>query len=152
MGRHTLQPPRDARHDQHVFTETATTRRRRHVVVGLELFTGFAAMVGGLLLIIEPDGSLLQAEMSSLQGSPFENWRLPGVLLATLVGGGFLLAAACTHWDWRDARTLSIVAGLGLVMFEVVEMMWLGLQPLEFAFSGVGLALVVLSVRQPRTR
>ncbi len=126
---------------------SSAQRRAPHTVVALELFTGVAAVVGGLLLVADPRGRLLNAEESSLNGSPFENWRLPGILLATLVGGGLLLAGACTLIGWRSARALSIVAGAGLVLFELVEMAWLGLQPLEFVFCGVGLAIAFLSWR-----
>jgi hypothetical protein len=124
-------------------------RMGRRIVVGVELLTGSAAVVGGLLLTINPDGSLLHAEQSSLRGSPFEDWRVPGVLLAALVGGGFLLAGVCSLLAWRHAGALSIFAGFGLVVFEVVEMVWLGFQPLELVFCGVGIALAILSMRRP---
>jgi len=55
------------------------------------LVTGAAALVGGLLLAAAPDGSLLSADPAVLAGSPFADYRWPGVLLATLVGGGYLL-------------------------------------------------------------
>src|SRR4051794_41895482 len=61
-------------------------------LVGLELTTGATGLVGGLLLAMRPDGSLLNADPRVLADSPFPDWRLPGLLLACLVGGGFLLA------------------------------------------------------------
>src|SRR5919199_3149432 len=76
----------------------ARRRRSEVALVGVETFTGVTGLAGGLLLAIRPDGSLLQARMSALAGSPFSDWRLPGLLLASLVGGGFL-GAAC--WQWR---------------------------------------------------
>ena len=47
----------------------------------------------------------------ALAGTPFSDWRVPGLLLARLVGGGFLLAG---WWQWRClryARELSMAAG-----------------------------------------
>jgi hypothetical protein len=41
-------------------------RRPRLVLVGLELFTGVTALVGGVLLAIAPDGSLLAADPAVL--------------------------------------------------------------------------------------
>ena len=82
-----------------------------------------------------PDGSLLRADSSALAGSPFSDWRVPGVLLAGLVGGGFLLAG---WWQWRGrrhARELSMAAGAGLVFFEAAELAWIGFQPLEALFA-----------------
>jgi len=118
------------------------------LVVGLELGTGAAAVTGGVLLVAAPDGSLLQADSAVLGGSPFSDWRLPGVLLATLVGGGFLTAGV---WEWRRgsrARELSLVAGVGLVAFEVVELAWIGPHPLQAVLAVVGLTVVGSALRR----
>jgi peptidoglycan/LPS O-acetylase OafA/YrhL len=120
---------------------------RERVLVGAELCTGGAAVVGGLLLITRPDGSLLHAKLSALSGSPFSDWLAPGILLFTLVGGGLVAAGT---WQWRrgwHARELSVIAGIGLVAFEVAELVWLGFQPLEAVFGLVGLAVAVLACR-----
>jgi hypothetical protein len=124
----------------------------RRVLVALELVTGVTGLVGGVLLAAAPDGSLLRADPAVLSGSPFSDWRVPGVLLAGLVGGGFLLAG---WWQWRGhryARELSMAAGAGLVCFEAAELAWLGFQPLEAVFAVVGVTIVALAWRMPRTQ
>jgi hypothetical protein len=124
----------------------------RRALVALELVTGVTGLVGGVLLAAAPDGSLLRADPATLAGSPFSDWRVPGVLLAGLVGGGFLLAG---WWQWRGrryARELSMIAGAGLVCFEAAELAWLGFQPLEAVFAVVGVAVVMLAWRAPRTQ
>lgn len=117
-------------------------------LVCLEYFTGVTALAGGVMLVARPDGSLLQARVSALAGSPFATWRVPGTLLAALVGGGFLLSAEWQRRRLPHARELSIFAGVGLIAFEVVEMAWIGFQPLEAVFGIVGAAVTVLAVRQ----
>jgi len=123
----------------------------RRVLVTLELVTGATGLAGGVLLVAAPDGSLLRADLATLAGSPFRDWRLPGVLLAGLVGGGFLM----TGWrQWRGrkhARELSMIAGAGLVCFEAAELGWLGFQPLEAVFALVGATIVILAWPLPRT-
>lgn len=117
------------------------------MLVGLELVTGGAALVGGLLLIVAPDGSLMQADTGVLAGSPFHDWRVPGVLLGGLVGLGFLGVGA---WQWSagwHARELSAAAGLGLIGFEAAEWVWLGFQPLELVFALVGACVTALAWR-----
>jgi hypothetical protein len=118
-------------------------------LIGLELFTGVTGVLGGLSLIARPDGSLLSARLSALAGTPFSDWRAPGVFLATLVGGGALLAAAwLARRGWR-ARELSLLFGLGLLGFEAVEWAWIGFQPLEAAFALVAVLILVLAWRLP---
>src|SRR4051794_23990800 len=132
---------------------TTSGRERRHVhgcgtperlLVGIELATGSAAFAGGLLLAVRPDGSLLQAQTSALAYSPFSNWRIPGLLLTALVGGGFLGTAWRHHRARPFARGLSMLAGAGLVVFEGFELAWIGPQPLEAVFALVGLSVFVL--------
>ena len=117
----------------------------RRTLVTLELVTGAAGLTGGVLLAAAPDGSLLRADPAVLAGAPFSDWRVPGVLLAGLVGGGFLLAG---WWQWRGnryARELSMAAGAGLVCFEAAELAWLGFQPLEAVFGLVGVIIIGLA-------
>ncbi len=121
-------------------------RMPRRALAALELATGAMAAVGGLLLAVAPDGSLLAADTAALTGSPFSDYRWPGLLLATLVGGGYLFTG---FWQWRGgwgARALSIVAGVGLVVFEASELLWLGFQPLELVFGLVGIAVATMAV------
>ena len=119
-------------------------------LVTLELVTGAAGLAAGVLLAAAPDGSLLRADPNVLAGTPFSDWRLPGVLLAGLVGGGFLLAG---WWQWRGhlhGRELSMAAGAGLVCFEAAELVWIGFQPLEAVFAAVGVSIIGLAWRLPR--
>jgi hypothetical protein len=127
---------------------TALTRRER-ALVGVEVATGAMALVGGGLLVARPDGSLLQAKLSALAGSPFADYRVPGVLLAALVGGGFIGTGIWQATRSPFARELSIVAGAGIVVFEGAELLWLGLQPLEAVFAAVGVTVLALAVGLP---
>jgi len=88
--------------------------------------------------------------MSALAGSPFSDWRLPGALLALLVGGGFVLSGEWQRRDLLHARALSAFAGVGLIAFEVTELLRIGFQPLEAIFALVGIAVVSPSFRSGR--
>jgi hypothetical protein len=124
-------------------------RRPRRALAGLELVTAATAVAGGLLLAIAPDGSLLAADPAALTGSPFADYRWPGVLLAGLVGGGYLLTGIWQARSGAGARALSLVAGLGLIAFEAAELVWLGFQPLEGVLAVVGGIVVVLAGTAP---
>jgi len=44
---------------------------RRAATIGAELCTSAAAFAGGIASVAQPDGSLLQAKVSALHGTPF---------------------------------------------------------------------------------
>src|SRR6266516_865611 len=115
------------------------SRAVRRTLAALEFVTGAAGVVGGVLLAAAPDGSLLRADPGALAGTPFGDWRVPGVLLAVLVGGGFLVAG---WWQWRNyryARELSLLACARLIRFRVDAQPQAGCQPLEGPFDYVRL-------------
>jgi hypothetical protein len=129
-----------------------TIAPRERVLIGVELGTGIMALTGGLLLAAKPDGSLLQADLSALAGSPFPDYRVPGSLLAVLVGGGFVGTAVWQTLGGPLARELSLLAGAGIIVFEGAEVIWLGFQPLEAVFAAVGVAVIAVAWDLPRGR
>jgi hypothetical protein len=116
-------------------------------LIALELGTGAAALGGRVPLAVRPDGSLLDAPVAALTGSPFSDWRRPCLLLATLVGRGFSLEGTRQWRRGRHAREVSLLAGLGLVCFRLVELRWIGFQPLEAVFTLVGVTVCALALR-----
>lgn len=123
--------------------------RHRRVVVAVESTTAVAALVGGALLVAAPDGSLLRADPAALTASPFDNWRVPGLLLATLVGGGYAVIALATVRRWRPVQGLTLAAGGGLMLFEAAGMLWIGSQPLEAVFALVGAYVFAAAAAPP---
>jgi hypothetical protein len=92
----------------------------RMTLVVLELFVGLWAVIGGVGLVT---GAIpfLQMPIQYLQGTPFSDYTIPGLLLLLVVGGSFLLAAA-TILTRREVGVLaSALAGLIVIGFEVVE-------------------------------
>ena len=153
MGDKRLPAARAGGHDRAVrLSGVRGSGVARRALITLELVTGAAGLAGGVMLAAAPDGSLLRADPAVLAGTPFSDWRVPGVLLAGLVGGGFLLAG---WWQWRGhryARELSMAAGAGLVCFEAAELGWIGFQPLEAVFAAVGLSIIGLAWHLPKTQ
>ncbi|TFD85738.1 hypothetical protein E3T61_16515 [Cryobacterium lactosi] len=118
-------------------------------LITLESVTSATALAGGLLLMLAPDGSLLMADPAALDGTGFGDWLLPGAALALFVGLGFAVTAV---WQWRRgpyARFLSLAAGVGLVLFEVVQFSLIGFHPLQAVFGVVGVVTAVLAWRLP---
>ncbi|WP_130177206.1 hypothetical protein [Cryobacterium sp. SO1] len=121
-------------------------------LITLQSVTSATALGGGLLLMLAPDGSLLTADPAALDGTGFGDWLLPGAALALFVGLGFAVTAV---WQWRRgpyARYLSLAAGIGLVLFEIVQFSLIGFQPLQAVFGIVGAVTAVLAWRLPGAR
>ena len=114
---------------------------REHALIVLEGVVGAWGIVGGALLAAQPDGSLLQAKLSALRGSPFSDYRVPGILLAVLVGGGLLGAAVWLWQRWPYAHEVALASAVGLLLFEVVEFALIGFQGLQVV---IGLLAVVI--------
>ncbi|WEO78258.1 hypothetical protein BJQ94_04250 [Cryobacterium sp. SO2] len=121
-------------------------------LIALEAVTSVTALAGGVLLMVAPDGSLLMADAAALNGTPFNDWLVPGAALTLFVGVGFAVAGV---WQWRRgpyARYLSLAAGIGLVVFEIVQFSVIGFHPLQAVFGLVGAATAVLAWRLPASR
>jgi hypothetical protein len=58
-------------------------------------------------------------------------------------------------WQWRGhryTRELSMASGAGLVCFEAAELGWIGFQSLRVVFAAVGVIIIGLAWRLPRTQ
>lgn len=118
-------------------------------LLGLEFGMAGAALSGGILLALRPDGAFLHSSPEVLHRTPFADWRIPGLLLAAGCGGGFLVAGLLHLRRHRAARLVSAAAGTALVGLEAWEMAVIEFQPLEAVLAGVGAAVVVLALRLP---
>lgn len=115
------------------------------VLVGVELFMGFAAVFGGIGLIFTNG---LGMPISLLLHSPFGSYFWPGVILTTIVGGSNLLAATMVIRSQAYAFEFSAIAGLGSMIWIVTEFIFVGyihwLQPVCLVLSLITLAVTCL--------
>lgn len=123
----------------------------RWILFALLLFNGLAALVAGAMLSYAPDGSLLEMPLAWLEHSPFPSYRIPGLILFSVIGLGSLVAAAVV-WR-RQARTgrFAQVVGSALVIWIVVQMIMLrSALPIQLLYLGIGVAIIVLGERTRR--
>ena len=136
------------------------------VLVALMLFLGVGALISGPMLFAAPDGRLLGWTSEMMEGTPFVNYVVPGIILFLLVGvyqvvvGYSLLRLP--GWRWPDrlspykryhwAWSASWAMGMILLIWVIVETVLIGLtsflQPLVASW-GVGEVVLTLL---PRTR
>lgn len=102
------------------------------------------AIGGGIALVAGPQGEILHMPVSQLEGSPFDSFLIPGLVLL-IVLGVLPLAAAIGFWRRRSwAWWAAGVVGCGLIIWIVVEMMVIDYHWLQLAYGVMG-ALIVLA-------
>ncbi len=91
----------------------------RIALIVMEVFTGLGAIGGGTAILMGAFDRWFSIEW--LQGTPFSDYTIPGLLLLIVVGGGMMLAASAVFVRRLWAVLLSMAMGLVMVGFEAVE-------------------------------
>lgn len=91
--------------------------RRRKTLLGLLLFNGLSATVGGLALMTD----WIPEQASWVRSTDFISNYVPGVILLALVGGSSLIAAIALLKRSPGWQLTSIVAGSIMVFWIIGE-------------------------------
>ncbi len=121
-------------------------------------------LVGGVLLIVNPSGSLLSLPLSFLENSPFRNYLVPGMLLFILLGlfplvvfYGLLKMPKWNwmkifnpyknrHWSW----TFSFYTGLILILWIDFQIALIGYNHIiQFIYALYGVLILVFTMLPP---
>lgn len=132
-----------------------------YLLVFLMIFLALGGLYGGLGLVIKPDGSILQMSITFLEGTPFDNYLFPGLILLFLMGifpsfliyplfakpdwkwAGFLNIYKNMHWSW----TYSLYTGIILVFWMDFQLMIIGYgAAIQTVFSFYGIILIIVSL------
>ena len=89
----------------------------RLVLLAVEQLVAATSIVCGLGLA----AGITQFPLAFLDGSPFGDYLMPGLIMAIVVGGSALLAAVALGARRAVGVPLTALAGLILLSFEVVE-------------------------------
>ena len=91
----------------------------RITLIVIEAIIGLGALGGGITILTGAFDQWLL--LAWLQGTPFSDYTIPGLILLIVIGGGMLLAAATVFVQREWAVLLSTVMGLVMIGFEVFE-------------------------------
>ena len=118
-----------------------------YFLMGLILFQGISGLFGGIALVIDPSGELLQMPLSMLAGSPFNTFLIPGIILLIILGIFpmviFYGLWKRTNWAWSGALMVSAA----LIIWIGVEIWMIGYHsepPLQLIYGLLGLILLGL--------
>jgi hypothetical protein len=119
-------------------------------LVGLEVFIGIGGVVSGAMLVADPRSGLGMG-LGVLEGSPFKDFVIPGIILLVAVGVFPLVVAgaalARARWAMLGHVGVSAVL-LGWIVVELLMLGYLGfLQPAVVAYGVVMLCLALRNLR-----
>lgn len=112
----------------------------------LVCFIAITALLSGLLMISSPDGKLFSLSPALLQGTPFKDYLVPGILLTVVVGGANLVAVVyniqrhANRYNWAIAGGF-IISGWILIQVLLIH----ALHWLHFVYFGTGLLIILIA-------
>jgi hypothetical protein len=131
------------------------------ILIFLLVFIGVGALISGPMLFLAPDGHLMKLSVDMLQGTPFTNFLIPGLVLFLFVGIFPILVSygllRQPSWQWAEAInvckkyhwswTAAWAAGVIMLIWIIVETSLLGyvsfLQPVITVW---GVAIITLTL------
>ncbi len=140
-------------------------KSKRPVPVIILIFFVFIQAIsglwGGIALIISPKGELLQLPLNFLDGTPFNNYIVPGIILFTFLGifpaivliglimqlnwkaFNFINLYKEQHWSW----TGSLYTGIILILWIDFQIMLIGYKHfIQSVYALLGVIIVAFSL------
>jgi hypothetical protein len=120
----------------------------RNVLGGLLAFGALNAFAGGSYGMAGAE----DVPKEWLEGSPFDDYFIPSLVLFVVVGGSFLAAAIAVFAKLRIARTTAFAAGVIVLGWIAVETAIIGYVSWMQPATTIGGLLVLLLARHLPTR
>jgi hypothetical protein len=116
-----------------------------------------AGAIGGGIGLVKDPVKNIGMPLSLLDGTPFKDYLIPGLILLIVVGLFSLLVFVGLLLKWKAAWWLSLASGGGLIIWIVAEVALLGYLPgagiaLQIVFGVIGVAIVALTLMRPTRR
>lgn len=117
------------------------------ILMILVAFQGISGILGGIGLMMNPTGEPLGIPQAWLEGSVFEDYMIPGIILFSVLGlyplmifGGLWKR---NSWAWPG----TLVLGIALVIWIAVEILIIGYHsnpPLQLIYGVIGILIIGL--------
>ncbi len=116
----------------------------RWLLAGLHAVLGIAAVGAGQAFVRDPSGDTLGMPADWLEGSPFPDYRVPGLFLMAVIGTANLLSAVLLGLRHRHASLVSLGTGVLLLAWIAIQTAIIGFRHWSQAIWWLTFALVTL--------
>lgn len=123
-------------------------------LIALMVFQGLSGLFGGAGLVIDPTGNMLRMPLRWLEGSPFGNYLIPGLILLLVLGVFPLVVSWYLRKPSRNAWLGALITAAGLLVWLAVQISIIGYQPrppLQLIYA-VEALLILAAALIPRVR
>ncbi|MEI6767060.1 MAG: hypothetical protein WCM76_15620 [Bacteroidota bacterium] len=119
----------------------------RVFTVILLFFNVISAFYGGILLVLDPSGQLMQIPTTLLDSSPFDSFLIPGLILLIVIGAGSLMTAILTIRKSKQFYKWVVTMGSGLIIWILTELIMIReFSMLQVIYGGLGIILLFLGI------
>ena len=109
-------------------------------------FIAITSTLSGLLMLSDPEGGILNLSPALLEGTPFNDFLIPGILLTTIVGFVNLLAVFYNLQRQTNRYNWSLAGGLMISGWIVIQMILIhAIHWLHFIYLGIGLLIILIA-------
>ena len=118
----------------------------KKILLILIAFVAVTATISGLLMISNPDGVIFNLSLSLLDGTPFKNFNVPGIMLAAVVGGINILALFfntrrnVNGYNWALASGAVVCGWIGVQLLLIHAV-----YRLHLLYLGIGILIILLA-------
>lgn len=132
-----------------------------YLLAAMHGLLGIGAVAGGLMLMIDPSGKMLNIPASLLEKSPFTHFLIPGMILFLMLGVLPLLICAALLRRWYCALgvklnlypercwawTFSLYIGYALLIWIFVQVYWMQqVSPIHLFYFAWGLGIQIVTL------
>ena len=109
-------------------------------------FIALSSMISGLMMMSNPEGDVYNLPLSLLNGTPFNDYLVPGLLLTLIVGNVNLHAVFLNveqhpyRYNWAMAGGFIIIAWIIVQVLLINMVNWL-----HFIYFFVGIFIILIS-------
>ena len=120
----------------------------RIIAVVILFFNAVSAMFGGLGLIIDPTGEIMQMPIEFLDHTPFIDFLIPGIILFTVNGLFNLFTGILGIKKNKFFPILTLICGIMLIGWLSIQIIFIKgfYAPLHVPYYSVGCALIILGI------